>query len=83
MTWGDMQKQRFIKQHGSVDVIPDGDAHSIPKYENPLDRHQPTPEEIKAAQDTLNKKIEALQNKDKEPVKEEKKGENFYDQWED
>jgi hypothetical protein len=83
VTWGDTQKQRFIKQHGSVDEIPDGDAHQIPKYESPVDKQRPSDEETKAAEDVLQKKLEALQNQGKQPVKPEKKGEGFYDEWED
>ena len=82
-TWSDTQKQRFIKQHGSIDEIPEGDAHAIPTYESPVDKKPPSAEETKAVEEELRKKLEALQKQDKGPVKEEKKGNNFYDEWDD
>lgn len=83
VTWGDTAKKRFIKQHGSIDDIPEGDAHAIPKYNSPIEKAKPTPEEAKAAEDSLNKKISELKNKPGEPKTQAKKDESFYDSWDD
>ena len=84
--WSDTAKNRFIKQHGSVDDIPEGDAHAVPVYNSPVQPPPVTPEEQKAAEEKLTEQINALKNqntKPEEPVPAEKKGSNFYDEWVD
>jgi hypothetical protein len=91
--WSDTAKNRFIKQHGSVDDIPEGDAHAVRVYESPAQPPQPSPEEQKAAEENLEAQIKALkgepiQTLDKKeqvqsPLPPKPKGNNFYDEWVD
>jgi hypothetical protein len=76
--WSDTAKQRFIKQHGSVDDIPEGDAHAVPVYDDPTLTPPPSAEESKSAIESLEKKLETLKEQ-KEPQPTEKpKKDNFY-----
>lgn len=82
--WGDAAKNRFIKQHGSVEDIPEGDAHAVPKYTDPTLNIRSTPEETKTAADKLEEQIKVLKDPPKPPPaqttqKPQKKG--FYDDW--
>lgn len=81
VNWSNTAKQRFIKQHGDIYHIPEGDAHAIPKYDDPLHRDPPTPEEIKTATDSLEEKIKKLKDQGSVPVPPEPKGTGFYDEW--
>jgi hypothetical protein len=80
-TWSETAKKRFIKQHGSIDEIPEGDAHAVPKYDDPTYSPPPSVEESKAAMDSLEEKLKELKEKGKTPVPDQPKGKNFYDEW--
>lgn len=84
--WGDAAKNRFIKQHGSVEEIPEGDAHAVPIYNSPVQPPPVSPEEQQAAEKKLEEQINALKNpqtpsKNVTPLPPEPKGNNFYDEW--
>lgn len=79
--WFTTFKNRFIKQHGSVDEIPEGDAHAVPKYDDPTLITPRSPEETKAALDSLEEKLTKLKNQGKPVVPPQPKGTNFYDEW--
>lgn len=86
VTWSTTAKNRFIKQHGSVDQIPEGDAHAVPIYTNPVQPPTPTLEEEKAAEEKLAAQINELKNQNQQtipnqPIPPEPKGNNFYDEW--
>ena len=79
--WSNTAKGRFIKQHGSVDEIPEGDAHAVPVYNDPLQLPSASPEEKKAAEEKLEEQIKSLKAQIGSPVPPQQKGNNFYDEW--
>src|SRR4051812_2776246 len=87
VSWGDSAKNRFIKQHGSVEDIPEGDAHAVPVYDDPTFVPPSSAEETKTAMDSLEEKVKALKEPEKpkvvaKPVSPTKpKTDNFYDEW--
>ena len=81
--WSTTAKNRFIKQHGSVDEIPEDDAHAVPVYDDPTYVPPPSPEETKVALDSLAAKLKQLKDQGKPQLPPQPKGENFYDEWVD
>lgn len=72
--WGDKAKQRFLKQHGTLDVheLPESDAHAIKPIYTPIDQTPVSPEEQKAAEELLERHIKELQHPQRtEPEKTE------------
>lgn len=86
--WNQMAQDRFIKQHGSVDHIPEGDNHAVPVFDEGPTIPKPTEEEMHSAVSSLEEQINKLKDADKnrpvspspapknEPVKDD-----FYDDW--
>lgn len=82
-SWNEAAKQRFLKQHGTLDVheLPDTDAHAIKEYKDPTYFPPASPEETKAAEDALKEKIAKLKDQGQTPVPKKSTDGNFYDEW--
>lgn len=86
--WNQVAKDRFIKQHGDVDHIPEGDNHSVPvQHFGPQIPHH-SEEEMKIAVSSLEDQIKQLQQQDEEKKQmqaqkqaEQKPKDDFYDDW--
>lgn len=65
--WHEVANRRFIKQHGGVDELPEGDLHAIATYHSPVVAPPTTPEETNAAISDLENQIHHLKEKDHAP----------------
>lgn len=62
--WNKLVNHRIIKQHGGFD-IPEDDLHAIPKYRDPLERQEESPDEKNAKLSDIEEQIKRLREKDK------------------
>ena len=84
-SWSKLTKERFIKQHGDVEHIPEGDNHAVPQHFDGPQIPQHNPQELQDAVGNLEDQIRQLQEKEKNmpppAPKPEKVKDDFYDDW--
>lgn len=87
--WHAAAEKRFFKQHGDVDVehLPENDAHALRKFHDPTYTPPASDAEKKAAEASLEKKINELKNQTKQAAPPQSAaqptGNAFYDEWTD
>lgn len=80
--WNDYTNKRIMRQHGGYD-IPEGDLHSIQKYQDPVFTPRSTQEETNAALSDIEKEIQQLKEKNGESLTSSKPPQDFQEFFED
>lgn len=87
-SWNGLAKDRFIKQHGDVDHLPEGDAHAVKTFDDFSLKHPAaSQEETDQALSSLESQIKVLKEKEKNrpvqppPPAQTKPKDDFYDDW--